>query len=775
MKLRGSKARGCPAGTGRRDAIYHVFANRVLSFGRDAIYRVSTGLCGQTKNCPAKKQNYRAASVGIPAAFAGVPAAFAGVPDGALITFRFILLCMNLKFSSIFAKYFMNNWLNSNMENYRNILTSEIEELQKNGCICDDWTKVKVKEDFMTEHVRNVSFSGEIYLGVFRRKITFPGGIVRYSGIYHAVIHNCVIEDDVYINQIKNYIANYIIRKNVIIESVDTLVVDKESCFGNGVCVAVLNETGGREIPIYNELSAHTAYLIAFYRHKPKMISELRLMIDEYTRNVCSDMGVIGEGAHIYSSRNITNINIGPYASIEGVYRLKNGSINSSEKDPSYIGTGVIAENFITASGCTICESSVVNNCFVGQGTVLGKQYSAENSVFFANCQGFHGEACSIFAGPYTASHHKSTLLIAAYYSFLNAGSGSNQSNHMYKLGPIHQGIIERGSKTASDSYILWPAKIGAFSLVMGRHYRNIDTSDIPFSYLVENSNESFLAPGVNLRSIGTIRDAQKWPKRDRRKDDYLLDCIIFNLLSPYSVQKIIKGVNILENLKKISGQASDHYMYNSARMTSRALEKGLHLYQIGITKFLGSSLVGRLESAEYSNEEEMRKLIAPSGNEGTGEWIDMAGLPAPAGKVAELIDDIENKRIGSLRKLNDIYHEWKDSYLQWSWNWIVSRLKTEAGIAVENVSAKQLADFVEKWKEAVVTLDNLIYEDAKKEFTLKSQTGFGIDGEDKTRISDFENVRGEFTGHPAVREIIEHIERKSKLADKVIGKLNSI
>ena len=24
----------------------------------------------------------------------------------------------------------------------------------------------------------------------------------------------------------------------------------------------------------------------------------------------------------------------------------------------------------------------------------------------------------------------------------MNAGSGSNQSNHMYKLGPIHQGII---------------------------------------------------------------------------------------------------------------------------------------------------------------------------------------------------------------------------------------------------------------------------------------------------------------------------------------------
>ncbi|MDR0698309.1 MAG: DUF4954 family protein [Tannerella sp.] len=676
------------------------------------------------------------------------------------------------------------------IEEYRNISISETEALVKNGCFCEDWSKVNVKEGFAAERVRNVSFSGNIYLGIFKRKITFAGGIERYSGIYNATIHNCVIDDDVYINQIKNYIANYHIGKNVLIESIDTLTVDGASCFGNGVRTPVLNETGGREIPIYNELSAHTAYLIAFYRHKPMLINKLTGMIDDYTDGIRSNMGTIAEGAHLLNCRTLLNVYIGPYAKIEGIYRLNNGSVNSSEKAPSYIGSGVIAENFITASGCTISESSVVNHCFIGQGTILGKQYSAENSVFFANCQGFHGEACSVFAGPYTVSHHKSTLLIAAYFSFLNAGSGSNQSNHMYKLGPIHQGIVERGSKTASDSYILWPAKIGAFSLVMGRHYRNMDTSDLPFSYLIENSNESFLAPGVNLRSIGTIRDAQKWPKRDRRKDDNMLDCIVFNLLSPYSIRKIIRGVEVLENLKKISGQASDYYMYNSVKMTNRALEKGLSLYKSAITKFLGSGLVKKLEIADYSNEEEMRKTIAPNSeyegcggrnatdkypgkDEGTGEWIDMAGLLVPKEKVMKMIEGIENNRITSLCEINKIFHQWKDNYLKWSWNWIVSRLKTEEGIDVENVSAKRLIKFVEKWKNAVVTLDNMIYEDAKKEFTLKSQTGFGIDGKDETRISDFENVRGEFTSHPAVTEIIEHIEKKSRSADIVIAKLN--
>lgn len=661
------------------------------------------------------------------------------------------------------------------MDNYRNLLSYEIETLEKNGCICSEWSRVKVKDGFIAHRLRSVSFSGDVFLGVFQRQFILQGGIIKMSGIYNAVIHQCEIDDDVYINQVKNYLANYKIKKNVIIESVDTIGVTGRSCFGNGTRVAVLSETGGREIPIYNDLSAHTAYLIAFYRHKPSLIAILQQMVDDYTKSICSDIGVIEEGAQILSCRTILNVNIGPYAIIESVYRLNNGTINSSEKDPSFVGPGVIAEDFITSSGSSVSDSSVISKCFIGQGTVLGKQYSAENSVFFANCQGFHGEACSIFAGPYTVSHHKSTLLIAGYYSFLNAGSGSNQSNHMYKLGPIHQGIVERGSKTTSDSYILWPAKIGAFSLVMGRHYRNPDTSDLPFSYLIENTDESFLAPGITLRSIGTIRDARKWPKRDRRKDDVLLDCIVFNLLSPYSIQKMVKGLQILENLKKTSGPSSEYFMFNSAKITNSSLERGIKLYRLGITKFLGNGLVKKLEMANYTSEDQMREAIYSKGSEGSGEWSDMAGLMVPKEKIDWLVNQVESGKISSLSEMNKLYCEWKENYFLWAWNWIVPRLLTEAGIDVKTATAKQLDVFVDEWKNAVVSLDEMMYEDARKEFTLKSQTGFGIDGEAETRMSDFENVRGEFTSHPAVTDIIEHIDKKSKLAQKVKEKLANI
>ena len=185
---------------------------------------------------------------------------------------------------------------------------------------------------------------------------------------------------------------------------------------------------------------------------------------------------------------------------------LESGTIVSCKEAPSFVGEGVIAKKFIILSGSKIDSGAMIEKSFVGQGVRMGKQYSAENSLFFANCEAFHGEACSLFAGPYTVSHHKSTLLIASFFSFFNAGSGTNQSNHMYKLGPVHQGILERGSKTGSFAYLLLPSIVGAFTVVMGKHYANFNTSDFPFSYISEEKGKSELTPAMNIFTVGTTQ-----------------------------------------------------------------------------------------------------------------------------------------------------------------------------------------------------------------------------------------------------------------------------
>ncbi|MDR2621612.1 MAG: DUF4954 family protein, partial [Dysgonamonadaceae bacterium] len=401
--------------------------------------------------------------------------------------------------------------------------------------------------------------------------------------------------------------------------------------------------------------------------------------------------------------------------------------------------------------------------------------YSAGDSLFFSNCQGENGEACAIFAGPYTVTHHKSTLLIAGMFSFMNAGSGSNQSNHMYKLGPIHQGIIERGGKTTSDSYILWPAKIGAFSLIMGRHYRNSDTSNMPFSYLIESNDETILVPGINLKSIGTIRDAQKFPKRDNRKDPNKLDQINFNLLSPYTVRKMFRAIDILQGLQETCGYTSEYYSYQSCKIKNSSLKRGIELYNIAIKKFLGNSIISRLSGSSCVSVKDMRERLKPDTRDGLGEWLDIAGLIAPKLLINKLLDGIETGRINKLKAINQVIEEIHRNYYSLEWTWAWDKIQTYYGYDLDTITPSDVIHIVEDWREAVVYLDKVIYEDAKKEFSLSSQTGFGADGNDDEQRLDFEQVRGVFEQNTFVSSILKHIEEKVTLGNQVIAQLKEL
>lgn len=657
----------------------------------------------------------------------------------------------------------------------RALSSEEIDQLRRQRCTCGDWSRILVAQGFDASKVRSTHFSGDVKLGVFEKHVQFFGGITKPAGISNATIHNCTIGNNVYINEIRNYIANYVIEDEAVIDNIDLLAVEGPSSFGNGTEVAVVNEAGGREIPIYDHLSAHTAYVIAFYRHRKEVIRKLRKLIADYTTSVTSTKGLVAKGARLINCRIIKNVKVGPASVIEGANRLENGSVGSSAEDPVYIGPGVFAEDFICCSGSKITDGTIISKCFVGQGTELAKQYSAENSVFFANCGGFHGEACAIFAGPYTVTHHKSTLLIAGLFSFLNAGSGTNQSNHMYKLGPTHQGVVERGSKTASDSYILWPAKVGAFTVVMGRHYRNSDTSELPFSYLIEHEDESILVPGVNLRSVGTVRDARKWPKRDLRKDPRKLDCINFNLLSPYTVQKMINGCQLLMNLKATSGATSDYFTYHSVKIQNSSLDRGIEFYQIGIDKFVGNCLIKRLKGRQFTNVEELRAAVAPESDLGPGKWVDLAGLFAPERAVQQMLDDIENDLLRSLEQLTEAFRTMHEKYPVYEWSWAANILQRRLGKTLEKVTPDDIIKLTNQWKSAVIKLDRRLHADAKKEFAPTAQIGYGLDGDDKTRQDDFEQVRGIFDKNSFVSEIEEHIANKNALGDELISRMEQL
>lgn len=658
------------------------------------------------------------------------------------------------------------------MERFRNLSTAEIKQLEHQNCISNAWQQIKVHPDFKPDYIHNTRFSGHIELGIFTEEFKLAGGLVKHSGLSNVTLHNCKLGNNILIENIPNYIANYTIGDDTFIQNVNLIVTENRSSFGNGVLVSVLNETGGREVPIFNELSAHLAYIIALYRHFPCLNEKLKQMIECYTAKVSSETGTIGQGVTIVNTGTICNMYIGDHATIDGASRLKNGSINSNQEAKVYIGHNVMAEDFIVASGAHITDGAALVRCFIGQACHLGHLFSAHDSLFFSNCQGENGEACAVFAGPYTVTMHKSSLLIAGMFSFLNAGSGSNQSNHLYKLGPIHQGIVERGSKTTSDSYILWPARIGAFSLIMGRHVNHPDTSDLPFSYLIEKDNETYLVPGVNLRSVGTIRDAQKWPKRDKRTDSHHLDYINFNLLSPYTIRKMIRGIEVLHTLQTVSGETSEEYAYQSAHIKNGALTKGIEYYTKAIHKFLGNSLIKRMENKTFNSNEEIQHCLRPDTTDGSGEWIDLSGLIAPKNTVEKIIRQIESNEIISIEELTKAFECLHTQYYTLEWTWAYETMLEWYNLEADKITGEDIVRIVNTWKKAVVSLDEILYEDARKEFSLTARTGFGVDGNSDQKQADFEQVRGDFESNPFVEAVRQHIATKTALGNELLERI---
>ena len=435
-----------------------------------------------------------------------------------------------------------------------------------------------VAEDFSPEQLRNVRFEGDVTIG--------SNTLISYSKI-----------------------RNYQIGDNCYIDSVLRLECRHESLFGGGVMVSAVNENGGRSIPIYNELTAQVAYIMTMMRNRTALVEQLQRKVMHEAEKQRHRVGRVGDNVTILGVKFIREVNIGNNTTIEGASHLENGTIQNNVQ----VGVDVRAKDFILYNDSTIESGACIERCFVGERSHLANGFTAADSLFFANCHCENGEAAAIFAGPFTVSHHKSSLLIAGIFSFFNAGSGTNQSNHLFKSGAVHQAVHLRGSKFGSNAYVMSPAIEGPYTVILGRHTRHHDTQDMPYSYLIEEDGHSSLVPAIALTSYGTVRDTEKWKSRDKRSIKH--DNIHFEEFNPYLTGKMLRGVDILTRLHEDDPEAKT-FNYNRTIIKASMLQRGIKLYNSAIAASIGAML----ESGDLSR----------ASADSCGEWVDIAGQYMP-------------------------------------------------------------------------------------------------------------------------------------------------
>ncbi len=412
----------------------------------------------------------------------------------------------------------------------------------------------------------------------------------------------------------------------------------------------------------------------------------------------------------------------------------------------------------------------------MGQGCQVGKQFSAENCLFFANCEAFHGESCSIFAGPYTVTHHKSTLLIAGLFSFYNAGSGTNQSNHMYKLGPVHEGKLERGTKTGSFAYMMWPCRTGPFSVVLGKHTGTFDTSDYPFSHLDARSDgKCAMVPGLHLTTVGTVRDGAKWPNRDRRKGSVKRDIINFDVFSPYTIGKMLKANNALKEIYQKTDKAIEEVSVGGAMVRRPILRTGQKYYRTGIETYLLEKVFEKAEKIA-GGDMNISKVFAVNADAlYSDEWVDIGGQLMPRIRLVQLEDAVENGSISSIRSFAEATAKISELYRDDEWSWVRRAYKEVFEIDLEPASKEDVIEIAQKFGQAKTKFFKLVIADARKEFAELIHYGFAADGSDDDVEKDFRQVRGVYDENKFVKEMRASVEEVNKRVKELKDKLSTL
>lgn len=513
----------------------------------------------------------------------------------------------------------------------RQLTDREIERLEQQGCSAENWQEIYVDEEgFRVEAVSNVHFYGTVSIGDMTAPVTIEEGFVRCSGLHNATLRNVNIGAGCLIENVGGYISNYDFGNGVYVNNVGVMAMQGGSTFGNGTLISVLNEGGDGNVVISDKLTAQTAHLML----ANPCVRELAKR--EVQQRTPLDHAQVGDNSRIVGVGEMSNVCVGDACEIQGACRLSESTIQSSDAAPTFVGAGVVLENCVVAAGATVADEAKLYNSFVGESAHIGRGFTSESSLFFANSHMENGEACAAFCGPFSCSHHKSTLLIAGQFSFYNAGSATNQSNHAYKMGPIHYGVLERGAKTASGCHILWPAHVGAFSMVMGKLTQHPRLQKLPFSYVLASEGKTWIVPGINLRTVGTWRDVKKWVKRDRRPRGARRDLINFAFPNPFIIQNVVEGRRLLEQMLDAQ-PAADVLCYENCHIRREAAAKGIQYYDLAIRLFA------------Y----EMLNTNRDGGNEtGADEWLDLAGMLAPRREVERILADVESGALVSTDEL---------------------------------------------------------------------------------------------------------------------------
>jgi hypothetical protein len=316
---------------------------------------------------------------------------------------------------------------------------------------------------------------------------------------------------------------------------------------------------------------------------------------------------------------------------------------------------------------------------------------------------------------------------------------------------------MERGCKTGSSSYLMWPCRVAPFCVVLGKHTRTFDTRDMPFSHVeADSAGRCTLIPGHYIATVGTLRDGLKWPSRDRRGGGPHRDLISFPVFNPLTIGRMVRGAQRLGDLAATTDRSRESVTIDGAEIKRVLLRTGRKRYTAQAELYLRQRIVDRLALHQGDDLASVlgQVLAAPAQGMYSDQWVDVAGLLLPRTRLGDLLERIGAGEIADVDRLHDQLADCAARYADDEWLWVRRQTHKLLGLDLDQPDRAALLELIDDYATAQQKFLQLILIDVEREFDQASRIGYGLDGDQEQAAQDFAAVRGQFADNDFVRDV---------------------
>ena len=517
---------------------------------------------------------------------------------------------------------------------YRNLTASEIEQLERSGNSAENWSAVKVTDQFSASCLRGNCFDGEVRLGAITPAKVKEGELTLREGIYNSTLVDTTIGDHPVIHNV-HMLSNYTVGNNVVLFNIEEMTCTADA--KNIAWLEPMNENGGRRILPFSGMTIGDAYMWARYRGHKGLMEKL----EQYTYDTLgSDEGRYGK--------------VGDHCIVKNTKAIRNVTIRSTEKDPTEVDGCIVLSDGVVGTGCTLEHGVIAVRFLLGEHVHLEFGLRLNDTVVGDNSTLARCEVGNSIIFPAHEQHHNNSFLIAGLIMGQSniAAGGTIGSNH--------------NSRTADNELAagrgFWPGLCCSFKhssrfasyclLAKGDYPAELDIT-LPFALVNNNVSKDQLevmpAYWWMYNMYAMDRNSKKFAKRDKRV--VKAQNIEFDNLAPDTAEEILHGMELLRGWM---AAAKDGVVYADGMEKGKRptvilkAKEGLAAYEDMLVFYAMKYLEG-----------ERIKVNGESMN----EWVNIGGQLVARPDMEQLIADVESGKLDSWNAVHERFNALWSAY----------------------------------------------------------------------------------------------------------------